>query len=93
LRRWVGVVTIGCERAFRGAYARVSKVKITTWVDERTASVLRGLAAEHGVSLSELCARKLKASVEEHAREVGMEVVVSAVRAQTIVQGTLATEL
>ncbi len=31
--------------------------------------------------MSELCARKLKASVEEHAGEVGTEVVVPAVRA------------
>jgi hypothetical protein len=80
LRRWVGVVTIGCEGSSRSVRQGVQG-KITTWVDERTASVLRGLAAEHGVSLSELCARKLKASVEEHAGEVGTEVVVPAVRA------------
>lgn len=60
--------------------ARVSKVKITTWVDEGTASVLRGLAAQHGVSLSELCAQKLKGSVEEEGGAVGMDILLPAVR-------------
>ena len=59
----------------------MSKVKITTWVDEGTAKVLRGLAAQHGVSLSEVCARNLRRSVEDHAEGVGAEIVVPAVRA------------
>ena len=58
----------------------MGKVKITAWVDERTVGVLRGLAAQSGVSMSELCAEKLKASVSEHAGEVGVEVLLPAIR-------------
>jgi hypothetical protein len=45
----------------------VSKVKITTWVDERTAGIIRGLAAQHEVSVSEMCAQLLQRGVEEDA--------------------------
>ena len=45
----------------------MSKVKITAWVDERTASVIKGLAAQHGVSVSEMGARLLRRGVEEDA--------------------------
>ena len=32
----------------RSGFSRVSKVKITTWVDERTASTIKGLTAQDG---------------------------------------------
>jgi hypothetical protein len=41
----------------RSGFSRVSKVKITAWVDERTASTIKGLAAQYGVSVSEMCAQ------------------------------------
>jgi len=59
----------------------LGKVKITTWVDQETAGVLKGLAAQHGVSVSEVCAEKLRASVVQHGSEVGAEVMLPAVRA------------
>jgi hypothetical protein len=60
----------------------VSKVKITTWVDERTAGIIRGLAVQQGVSVSELCAQLLRRGVEEDAAGgVGAEVLLPAVRA------------
>ncbi len=60
----------------------MSKVKITTWVDEGTAGIVRGLAAQNGVSVSELCALMLKRGVEEQAAGgVGVEVLLPAVRA------------
>jgi hypothetical protein len=60
----------------------VSKVKITTWVDERTASAIKGLAAQHGVSVSEMCAQLLRREVEEDAAGgVGAEILLPAVRA------------
>jgi hypothetical protein len=59
----------------------MGKVKVTTWVDGETAGVLRGLAAQHGVSMSEMCAERLRASVAEHAGEVGVEVLLPALRA------------
>ena len=59
----------------------MSKVKITTWVDEETAGIVRGLAAQNGVSVSELCALMLKRGVEEQAAGgVGVEVLLPAVR-------------
>src|SRR5215216_1627668 len=72
--------TIRLNAWLGGADPRMSKIKITTWVDERTASAIKGLAAQHGVSVSELCAEKLKASVEEDGGAVGMEVLLPAVR-------------
>jgi hypothetical protein len=42
----------------------VSKVKLTAWVDERTASAIKGLAAQQGVSVSEMCAQMLRRGVE-----------------------------
>jgi len=45
----------------------VSKVKITTWVDERIASTIEGLVAQQGVSVSELCAELFRRGVEEDA--------------------------
>ena len=59
----------------------MSKVKITTWVDEETAGVIRGLAAQNEVTVSELCALMLKRGVEEHAAGgVGVEVLLPAVK-------------
>ncbi len=60
----------------------MSKVKITTWVDERTASTIKGLAAQQGVSVSQMCAQLLRCGVEEDAAGgVGAEVLLFAVRA------------
>jgi hypothetical protein len=60
----------------------VSKVKITAWVDERTASVIKGLATQQGVSVSEMGARLLRRGIEEDAAGgVGAEVLLPAVRA------------
>ena len=60
----------------------MSKVKITAWVDERTASAIKGLAAQQGVSVSEMGARLLRRGVEESAAGgVGAEVLLPAVRA------------
>jgi hypothetical protein len=60
----------------------VAKVKITTWVDEGTAGVIRGLAAQQGISVSELCAQLLRRGVEGGAAGgVGAEVLLPAVRA------------
>lgn len=60
----------------------MSKVKITTWVDERTAGILRAQAAQHEVSISETCARTLQAAVKDEAAEgVGAELLLPSVRA------------
>ena len=67
----------------------MSKVKITTWVDERTASAIKGLAAQQGVSVSELCAQKLKASVEEDGGAVGNRAGSSTLRTNVPVPGGL----
>ena len=58
----------------------MGKVKVTTWVDEKTVGVLRGLAAQNGVSMSELCAQMLKASVADRGQEVGVELLLPAIR-------------
>ena len=58
----------------------MGKVKVTTWVDERTVDVVRGLAAQNGVSMSEMCAEMLRVSVAERAGEVGAEVLLPALR-------------
>ena len=59
----------------------VSKVKITTWVDEETVGIIKGLAAQNEVSVSQLCALMLKRGVEEQAAGgVGVEVLLPAVR-------------
>lgn len=58
----------------------MGKVKITTWVDERTVGVLRGLAAQNNVSMSEVCAQMLKTSVAERGDEVGVELLLPAIR-------------
>jgi hypothetical protein len=61
--------------------SKMSKVKITAWVDERTASAIKGLAAQHGVSVSEIGARLLRRGVEEDAGGgVGAEILLPAVR-------------
>lgn len=58
-----------------------NKVKITAWVDGRTASVIRGLAAERDSSVSEVCARMLRRGVEEDAGGgIGAEVILPQVR-------------
>jgi hypothetical protein len=76
----VSVVRIGTIVGSGGALG-VAKVKITTWVDESTAGVLRGLAAQGGVSVSEFCAQKLRLAVEEDAAGgIGAEMLVPAVR-------------
>lgn len=60
----------------------MSKVKITTWVDERTAGILRAQAARNEVSMSETCARTLQAAVKEEVAEgVGAELLLPSVRA------------
>jgi hypothetical protein len=66
--------------AGRRGFSRVSKVKITTWVDERTVSAIKGLAAQQGVSVSEMCAQMLRRGVEEDGGAAGMEVLLPAVR-------------
>jgi len=59
----------------------VAKVKITTWVDERTAGVLRATAAQNEVSVSEAAALLLRRGVEDRAaEEVGTELLIPAVR-------------
>ena len=58
----------------------MGKVKVTTWVDERTVDVVRGLAAQNGVSMSEMCAEMLRVSVAERAGEVGAELLLPALR-------------
>ena len=74
--------TIHLNACGRSGFSRVSKVKITAWVDERTASMIKGLAAQQGVSVSELCAELLRRGVEEDAAGgVGAEVLLPAVRA------------
>jgi hypothetical protein len=66
----------------RRGFSRMSKVKMTAWVDESTASTIKGLATQHGVSVSEMCARLLRRGIEEDAAGgVGAEVLVPAVRA------------
>lgn len=60
----------------------MSKVKITTWVDERTAGILRAQAAQNEVSVSETCARTLQAAIKDEAAEgVGAELLLPSVRA------------
>lgn len=60
----------------------MSKVKVTTWVDERTAGILRARAAQNEVSMSEACAQTLQAAVKEEAAEgVGAELLLPSVRA------------
>lgn len=59
----------------------MSKVKITTWVDERTAGVLRATAAQHEVSVSQVCAETLRKALRDEAAEgVGAELLLPAVR-------------
>jgi hypothetical protein len=58
----------------------LGKVKITTWVDERTVGVVRGLAAQNGISMSEMCAEMLRTSVADRAGDVGVEVLLPALR-------------
>lgn len=59
----------------------MSKVKITTWVDERTAGVLRATAAQHEVSISEACATTLQKALRDEAAEgIGAELLLPAVR-------------
>jgi hypothetical protein len=55
--------TIHLNACGRSGFSRMSKVKITTWVDERTASAIKRLAAQQGVSVSELCAQKSPAAL------------------------------
>jgi len=59
----------------------LAKVKITAWVDERTAGVLRALAAQHEISVSEATAQTLQRAVEDRAAEgVGTELLLPAVK-------------
>ena len=59
----------------------MAKVKITAWVDERTAGVLRALAAQHEISVSEATAQTLQRAVEDRAAEgVGTELLLPAVK-------------
>jgi hypothetical protein len=59
----------------------LAKVKITAWVDERTAGVLRALAAQDEISVSEATAQTLQRAVEDRAAEgVGAELLLPAVR-------------
>lgn len=59
----------------------MAKVKITAWVDERTAGVLRALAAQNEISVSEVTAQTLQRAVEDRAAEgVGTELLLPAVR-------------
>jgi hypothetical protein len=59
----------------------LAKVKITAWVDERTAGVLRALAAQDEISVSEATAQTLQKAVEDRAAEgVGTELLLPAVR-------------
>lgn len=60
----------------------MSKVKVTTYVDEETAGILRARAAQNEVSMSEACSRTLQAAVKDEAAEgVGTELLLPAVRA------------
>jgi len=59
----------------------LAKVKITAWVDERTVGVLRALAAQHEISVSEVTAQTLQRAVEDRAAEgVGTELLLPAVK-------------
>jgi len=59
----------------------LAKVKITAWVDERTAGVLRALAAQNEISVSEATAQTLQRAVKDRAAEgVGAELLLPAVR-------------
>ncbi len=59
----------------------MAKVKITAWVDERTAGVLRALAAQHEISVSEATAQTLQRAVEDRAAEgIGTELLLPAVK-------------
>jgi hypothetical protein len=59
----------------------LAKVKITAWVDERTAGVLRALAAQNEISVSEATAQTLQRAVEDRAAEgVGAELLLPAVK-------------
>jgi len=59
----------------------LAKVKITAWVDERTAGVLRALAAQDEISVSEATAQTLQSAVQDRAAEgVGAELLLPAVR-------------
>lgn len=60
----------------------MSKVKVTTYVDERTAGILRARAAQNEISMSEACSRTLQAAVKDEAAEgVGTELLLPSVRA------------
>lgn len=59
----------------------MSKVKITTYVDEKTAGILRARAAQNEISMSEACSNTLQAAVKDEAAEgVGTELLLPAVR-------------
>lgn len=59
----------------------MAKVKITTWVDEQTAGVLRARSAQHEVSVSETVAETLRNAVRDRVAEgVGTELLLPAVR-------------
>lgn len=60
----------------------MAKTKITTWVDERTAGILRAKAAQHEISMSEVVAQTLQSATKDEAAEgVGAELLLPAVRA------------
>ena len=50
----------GCGRS---GFSGVSKVKITAWVAERPAFTIKGLSAQQGVPVSEMCAQKPPAAL------------------------------
>ena len=63
------------------ARGKVAKTKITTWVDERTAGILRAKAAQQEVSMSEVVAQTLGQAVTDDAAEgVGAALLLPSVR-------------